>query len=403
MEKKIGKQLTIFIVLLAVIWILLLLLQVRMASRLYSHQKDLFAVKLNDAFDDVFDTIDVVDYSVIDSLVELSLRSHAIPYFYDMGVYSENEQCFKFITENADQTALLEKGFRYNLFRVQDEEVYLDTILLHFPTLVKRFRLEVIWAYFVIFSLLILLLCCFVQFFYIILKHRRINAFREKMAHFITHELKTPLTTISLSTQLLKDDSIATDEEAKQSYLNVIADETQVLESLVNEVLTVFRLESMPVSAMEEVEIHKLLKEVCKVHSLRLEECNAEVNFDFKAENDRVLGNYTHLFNAVSNLVDNAIKYRKGKLQLNIGTRNDDDFILISVTDNGIGISKENLPLIFEPFSRFNTEDAHYVKGFGMGLDYVKHIVEYHKGSVKVESELGKGTTFTVTLPLKNN
>lgn len=402
MENRLGKQLTIFIALLAIIWILLLALQVRMASRLYSHQKDLFAVKLNDAFDDVFDTINMVEYDAVDSLVALSLRSHSILYPYDMGVYSENEQQFKVLTENANQTALLEKGFRYNLFRVQDDEAHLDTILLHFPTLVKRFRLEMIWGYFVIFSLLLLLLCCFIQFFYIILKHRKINLFREKMAHFITHELKTPLTTISLSTQLLKDESIVTDEEAKQSYLKVIADETQTLESLVDEVLTVFRLENMPISEMKEVEIHQLLKEVCKVHTIRLEECEAEVSFDFEAENALVLGNYTHLFNAFSNLVDNAIKYRKGKLKLKISTQNVGDNLLISVADNGIGIGKENLSLIFEPFSRLNTDDAHYVKGFGLGLDYVKHIVEYHKGSVKVESKLGEGTLFIVTLPLKN-
>jgi two-component system phosphate regulon sensor histidine kinase PhoR len=182
----------------------------------------------------------------------------------------------------------------------------------------------------------------------------------------------------------------------------MISEETKVLGSLVNEVLTAFRLDNVPVVEKSDIEIHKLLKEVCKVHFPKLNESQSEVHYDFKAGNDVVLGNYNHLFNTFSNLVDNAIKYRKGQLCLNISTQNTDNGIEIRVSDNGIGISKDNLPLIFEPFVRFNTDDAHYVKGFGLGLNYVKHVVEYHKGTVKVKSELDKGTTFIICLPLKN-
>ena len=404
MENKLGKQLTFFVVFLAVIWVLLLALQVRLAYRLYLHQKDLFAVQLNAAFDDAFDTIEVVDYGAIDSLVQKSLSAHALlnGIKYDLGVFSENNQQLTLLTENADAQALLEKGFRYNLFRVNGDEASLDVILIHFPSLVRRFRLEIYMGYSVITILFILLLCCFINFFFILLKQRKINIFREKMAHFIVHELKTPLTTINLSAQLLKDDSVVTDEAAKDSYLNMITEETKTLESLVDEVLTVLRNENLPLTEMVDVEMHKLLEEVCKVHAPKLKECEAELAFDFKAEQDLVQGNYTHLFNAFSNLIDNAIKYREGKLELAISTRNLDNDIEIRVSDNGIGISKENLPLIFEPFSRFNTDNPHYVKGFGLGLNYVKHIVEYHKGTISVESELDKGTTFVLRLPLKN-
>lgn len=402
MEKKLGKQLAIYVVLLAAIWSLLLAVQIRLAKKAYSHQKDLFAVKLNTVFEDALASVDTVDYNVLDSLVSISLRKHDVPYPHDLGVYSDDEGKFLLLTENADTEALLESGFRYKLLLVTNEEAHHETILLHFPSLVKKFRRDMIFGYLAISLLLLLLLCCFVNFFHIILKQRRIYLFREKMAHFITHELKTPLTTINLSTQLLKDDSVVTDEATKNSYLDMIAEETKVLESLVEEVLTVFRLESVPLAEMNEVGIHNLLEEVGKAYIPKLNECEAEVNFNFKAEQDVVLGNYTHLFNAFSNLFDNAIKYRKSQLRLNVSTQNKDCGIEIRVADNGIGIREENLPLIFEPFSRFNTDDAHYVKGFGLGLDYVKHIVEYHKGTVKVESKLGEGTIFSVTLPLKN-
>lgn len=401
-EKKLGKQLIIYIILLSTVWTLLLTVQIRMAKKVYSHQKDLFAVQLNTVFEDVLASVDTVDYSMLDSLVSLSLQNHDIMYLYDLGVYSNDKGEFLLLTENADTEALLESGFRYKLLLLTNEGAHLETILLHFPSLVKKFRREMISGYLVIILLLLLLLCCFINFFYIILKQRKINIFREKMVHFIIHELKTPLTTINLSTQLLKDDTVVTDEAAKNSYLDIIAEETHVLKSLVDEVLTVFRNENMTIADMNEVAMHNLLKEVCKVHAPQLKECEAEVVFNFSAEHDTVLGNYTHLFNAFSNLVDNAIKYRKGKLELTFTTQDLGNVIEISLADNGIGISNDNLPLIFEPFSRFNTDDAHYVKGFGLGLNYVKHIVEYHKGTVKVESQLGKGTVFIVTLPLKN-
>lgn len=402
MEKKIGKQLTIYIALLTVVWTLLLAVQVRLAKKAYSRQKDLFAVKLNTVFDDALASVDSLDYNVLDSLVTVSLQVHDIPYPHDLGVYLTEEGEYMTLTENADSEALFGSGFRYQWLHVANEEPHLETFFIHFPSLVKKFRREMIVGYLVIFLLLLLLLCCFINFFYIILKHKRINMFKEKMAHFIVHELKTPLTTINLSTQLLKDNSVVTDEEAKHMYLDMISEETKVLGSLVDEVLTVFRLESVPMAEMTDIEIHKLLKEVCKLLSPKLDECQAKVHFDFKADDDVVMGNYTHLFNAFSNLVDNAVKYRKDQLSLDIGTQNTENNIEIRVTDNGIGISKDNLSLIFEPFTRFNTDDAYYVKGFGLGLNYVKHVVEYHKGTVKVESEMGKGTTFIVCLPLKN-
>lgn len=404
MEKGISKQLTLFIALLAIIWVLLLAIQIHQTQRLYRHRKDLIALQLNTAFDDAFNTTDTIDYESIDSLVNLSLLSHAVLYNikYDLGVYSENKSQWVYLTENADTDALVKKGFRYNLFRVNGEETSLDVIMIHFPSLVKRLRLESIMSYSVIGILFILLLCCFINFFFIILQNRKINAFREKMAHFIVHELKTPLTTINLSTQLLKDKTVVTDEETKNTYLDMIAEETKFLEDMVEEVLTVFRAKSMPIAATEEVKLHVLLQEVCRVHATQLEEFGAELSFECDAEFDTVQGNYTHLFNAFSNLVDNAIKYRNGKLELTISTQNHDDMIEIRIADNGIGISEEQQKLVFEPFTRFHTDDSHYVKGFGLGLEYVKHVIDYHKGTILVDSELGKGTVFTISLPLKN-
>ena len=402
MKTKINKQLSVLIALLSVIWVILFAIQIDLAKRVYSHQKDLFAVKLSEVFQDVLSSVDTVDYPVFDSLISANLQKRDIFYPYDLGIYSDETGECLFLTENANEKELLENGIRFKILLVTNDGTHAENILLHFPSLVRKFRREMVFGYLVILLLFILLLGCFVNFFYIILKQRKLDLFKEKMAHFVTHELKTPLTTISLSAQLLRDDSVVTDEDAKNTYLDLISEETKVLESLVNQVLSVFRTKNMPLIEMKDVEIHKVLKEVCKVHKPRIDECGAEVEYDFKAECDVVTGNETNLFNAFSNLVDNAIKYRKDPLRLVISTRNVAEGIEIKVSDNGIGISKENLSLIFEPFTRLNTEDAYYVKGFGVGLNFVKHIVEYHKGEVKVESELNKGTAFTVILPLAN-
>jgi two-component system phosphate regulon sensor histidine kinase PhoR len=149
------------------------------------------------------------------------------------------------------------------------------------------------------------------------------------------------------------------------------------------------------------VYVHKLLKTVLEVHRLPLNECHGEVVFDLLANRDVVLGDLPHLANAFSNLIDNAIKYRKDNLVITISTRNVGDNLEIRFSDNGIGISRSDQKLIFEPFTRVNTDNEHYVKGYGLGLNYVMHVVEYHKGTIKLESELGKGSTFIVSLPLK--
>lgn len=263
------------------------------------------------------------------------------------------------------------------------------------------FHDNVVTGYIVVGLIIAVILGCLIGSVFIILRQRKINRFRETMMHNITHELKTPLTTISLASQLLLDDSVEKDEALRHSYLRMIADETKSMQDLVDEALAMFR-NSKTFRERVDVSVNKLLPMVVEVHRLSLNECQGEVVFDFHAENDVVFGDLPHLANAFSNLIDNAIKYREGHLVITISTRNVGDRIEIRVADNGIGIAKSDQKLIFEAFSRVNTDNEHYVKGYGLGLNYVLHIVEYHKGTVKVESDLHHGATFIITLPLKN-
>lgn len=262
---------------------------------------------------------------------------------------------------------------------------------------------SIIVSYLVLTVLVVLLLFCFIRFFLGIRRQYKINQFRENMVHNMVHELKTPLTTIDLASQFLQDKSIVKDEATMDSYLRMISDESKSVRELVDQMLTVFSLEKQSNENMTDVYINRLLKTVANIHQLSLAECHGQIHYDLQAERDVVFGDLTHLSNAFSNLIDNAIKYRREDLVLTISTQNVGNNIKISFADNGMGIDKANLQLIFEPFARFNTDNEHYVKGFGLGLDYVNKVVKHHKGTISVESKLHHGSTFVVTLPLKMN
>lgn len=252
------------------------------------------------------------------------------------------------------------------------------------------------------FVLLAAVLLSFIAVIVLIVREYKARKLRSNIMNHIIHEFKTPITTISLATQLLRDESVQKDPDATQSYLSMIDGEAKSLQSLVEEVLTVFRSEKLPSREKQMVSLHELLQEAVNNHRLTLDECGAEVHFDLEAKADNIMGDRIYLVNAFSNLIDNAIKYRSGSLVLAIGTRNENNNIEIRFKDNGIGISKENHSVVFEPFSRVNTDNAQYVKGYGLGLSYVQYVVKYHGGKIKVESDLGKGATFILSLPVKN-
>ncbi|MBR4147461.1 MAG: hypothetical protein IKU00_06185 [Bacteroidales bacterium] len=397
--RKNNRHLITLVIVLAVVWIGLLFSQYHLAKRAFSNQRELFQARLDDVVGESLDRIDTMDLVVIDAYLSSKLSQNGFPESYELGVFCEDSS-FHYLSKGANAQSLLEEGFQYNLLTISDEEAHLDTLYIYFPDIEQRFHWDVVISYTIITLFLVLILLCFVGFVLLFQKQRKTNAFRERMVHNMAHELKTPITSIGLATQLLLDESLELEKAEEQSYVRMISDEAKTMEGLVDEALAVFRNNKLK-RERQEVFIHKLLKTVTEVHRLSLNECHGEVVFDFQAQNDLVFGDVVHLANSFSNLIDNAIKYRNGDPKITISTRNVGETIEIRFADNGIGIDKSNQKLIFEPFVRINTDNEHYVKGYGLGLNYVWQIVEYHKGTIKVESELGKGTTFIMSLPLK--
>jgi two-component system, OmpR family, phosphate regulon sensor histidine kinase PhoR len=217
----------------------------------------------------------------------------------------------------------------------------------------------------------------------------------------MTHELKTPISTISLASQMLHDNSISNTPRTIEHVSNVILQESKRLSFQVEKVLqmAVFNEGRLKLK-FKEVHLNNLITNVILNFELRVKSKDGTLDSIIAAENDQIKGDEVHITNVIFNLLDNAMKYSKGQPAIEVKTENKNDFVVVSVKDNGIGIAKEHQDQIFERFYRVPTGNVHDVKGFGLGLSYVKKIIDSHQGKIKVESTLNKGTKFMIYFPL---
>jgi two-component system, OmpR family, phosphate regulon sensor histidine kinase PhoR len=271
-------------------------------------------------------------------------------------------------------------------FNVPDKESYLQDEL----------RLPILFS--VVLVLIVLLL--FIRTVRILLLEKRIAAQTTALMNNMTHEFKTPITNISLAGKmLLRESSSATPEKVDQ-LTRVMLEENERLNKQVDQVLSMSALESKVLSPeMERIDIHALIVDTLRRFSLQIESKQGEVLTDLNAGESILDGDALMLSNAIGNLIDNAIKYAKENPQILIRTFNEGSTIIVEVSDKGIGIEKEFHDQVFVNYFRVPTGDVHNVKGFGLGLAYVRKVVELHRGHIAVESEPGQGTCFTIKLP----
>lgn len=256
----------------------------------------------------------------------------------------------------------------------------------------------------IIFSLI--LLVTFVIIIYITFRQKRLSEMKSDFMNNMTHELKTPVSTISLAAQMLKDGSITKSPDVFKHISGVINDETERLSFQVEKVLQMSLFEKQRATLkMKELDANDIVVSVANTFQLKVEKFGGHLDIDLEATDSAIEADKMHFTNVLFNLLDNAVKYRKEDtpLELMIRTWNSNNKLYISVEDNGIGIKKEYVKKIFERFYRVSTGNRHDVKGFGLGLAYVRKIVEDHKGTIKAESDLGKGTKFIICLPIMRN
>ena len=219
----------------------------------------------------------------------------------------------------------------------------------------------------------------------------------------MTHEFKTPIATINLALDAIKNPKIIDDKEKVLRYLQMIKDENKRMHAQVENVLRISKLEKKELDIHKENNnIHEIIGDAIEHVNLILEDRSGSITTHFEANRTTVLLNDVHFTNVIVNILDNAIKYSPEKPIINIYTENINDFVIVKIKDNGAGMSKTAQKRIFEKFYREHTGDLHNVKGHGLGLAYVKRIIEDHNGQIFVESEKGKGSSFIIKVPLIN-
>lgn len=258
--------------------------------------------------------------------------------------------------------------------------------------------------------LILVVLIMFWRTILLLIREKKISEHTTDFLNNMTHEFKTPLTNIALAGKMIIKDSTVKQDSKIKHYSEIILEENEKLRLQVEQVLSMTALERGEIPLLKtEIDFHELINNSVKYISIQIENNKGNIKLNLNADRFMVFGDKTHLTNALCNLIDNSIKYSLEKLEITIQTSNIGHHLIVKISDNGIGIEKEYQKKVFDKFFRVPTGDVHDVKGFGLGLAYIKKIVELHNGTIDLQSEIAKklsaeklaatGTTFTIALP----
>jgi two-component system phosphate regulon sensor histidine kinase PhoR len=235
-----------------------------------------------------------------------------------------------------------------------------------------------------------------------LLRQKKLSEIKNDFINNMTHELKTPLATISLAVDAMRNEKVQGNKEKLHYFSGIIKEENKRMNKQVETILQAALMDKQEIQLNKKpVQVHAVIEGILDNFQLQLNEKQATLDLQLNAKNDLIAADEVHFTNLVANLMDNAVKYSKEQLHLKLSTSSSGKYITIRLEDNGIGMSKETQKRIFEKFYRAHTGNIHNVKGFGLGLSYVKTMVDAHEGKIKVDSMLGRGTVFTIDMLLQ--
>ncbi|MDZ7650772.1 MAG: HAMP domain-containing sensor histidine kinase [Cytophagales bacterium] len=333
-----------------------------------------------------------IDNNLLEFLLLTEFEKRNIKADFEYGIYDCMEQCMQGGNHISPKNTASLVNFT-ELPAWKNDGYYFG---VQFPmveaTLISQMG---IWGFSSVVMLIVIFF--FVYTLFVILKQRRLSEIQKDFINNMTHEFKTPLSTIAISTSVLKDPAIIHTPERLLNYATIIDNENNRLKQQVERVLQMARLDTKEIGLKKEVcDLHELIREA-KQNNLVASKVNVELALE--ASPSSIRADKLHLTNVIFNLLDNAIKYNKQQPIIRISTSYTHGNLILRIEDNGIGIKSEDQKKIFHRFYRVPTGNLHDVKGFGLGLSYVKLIVEAHKGKITLTSEPDKGSCFSIALP----
>jgi signal transduction histidine kinase len=345
--------------------------------------------------------IEKLNYQTIDSLITKEFGNDGINLSYEFMVLQNNSDTV-FISENfvmSSETSCYMVQLYQN--SISENQIWLSIIFPHEENYIFS-NTGLVGSTSIILSLVILLI--FISSVYIIFRQRKLSEIKDDFINNMTHELKTPISTILLAVQMLKDKTISISQKSIENISDIIDTESKRLSFQVEKVLQTAILDEGKINLkFDKIDINSIVRKSVKSIMLHVEKRKGEINLNLDSSELISNGDDVHLTNVFSNLFDNAIKYNLKPPILSISSKITKEWIIVTVEDNGIGIRKENQKKVFDKFFRVPTGNVHDVKGFGLGLSYVKKIVDEHHGKIFMDSVINKGTKFIIYFQLNSN
>ena len=283
-------------------------------------------------------------------------------------------------------------------FKLPDSFETLSIVIPDYKSVVMK---QMRWMIFGVIFFTLIIITAFYVTVRTLLMQKKLSEIKNDFINNMTHEFKTPLATISLAVDAMRNEKVVYDREKSAYFSGIIKEENRRMNKQVETILQAALIDRQELQLkLQPLHVNEVIRRVMENFKLQLEEIHANVILQLDNGYDVAEADEVHFTNLISNLIDNAIKYSREKLMIRIQTHRSGKNISVRIEDNGIGMTKETQRRIFEKFYRAHTGNVHNVKGFGLGLSYVKSVVDAHNGRIKVESTIGKGTTFTLEIPL---